>query len=203
MQLSFYQQLLAQASFGFCYAKLAFDDKGQAFDYEILDCNAAFLAYCGCSNNLIKKNSSAAAHSFFADPSGLGRSDFFAEVLQSNQPNFFHRFHYTQKKWYKFEIIPEQTPYFSILIHENNNERVELVNRKFKKMGNLAKIGFFSFDLQSNQIQADDILSDFVGINSESVLDFDNIVRLFFSNDYKAANTLLKSIIDKKQKILN
>lgn len=79
MQQSVYQQLFAKASFGFCHAKLAFDSKGQAFDYEILDYNTVFLDYCGCNKDLLKENPSAAAQSFFADPSGLGATIFLQQ----------------------------------------------------------------------------------------------------------------------------
>jgi PAS domain S-box-containing protein len=123
MDSSDYRHLIDEASFGFVYHKLVYNDKGGVIDFQILEVNRAFEDLSGLKRqDIINKNASEVF-----PHSSLREWDYHAlfEEAASTGRNKEHEFHSQfLKRWLRVEIRCPKEGFLSVFVFDITKEKL-------------------------------------------------------------------------------
>ncbi len=123
MDSSDYRYLVDEASFGFVYHKLIYDDKGSVVDFHILDVNRTFEELTGLKREDIIAGNASEVFS----RSALREWDYIShfEEVASTSEKKEHEFHSRiLKRWLRVEIRSPQKGFLTVFVFDITKEKL-------------------------------------------------------------------------------
>ncbi len=123
MDSSDYRHLIEEASFGFVYHKLVYDDKGNAVDFHILDVNRTLEEFTGLKKEDVvdKKVSDIFPRAGLAELEDLS---LFEEVASTGNKRDYELHSRILKRWLRVEIQSPQKGYLCTFVFDITREKM-------------------------------------------------------------------------------
>ena len=123
MDSSDYRHLIEEASFGFVYHKLVYDDKGNAVDFHILDVNRTLEEFTGLKKEDVvdKKVSDIFPRAGLAELEDLS---LFEEVASTGKKRDYELHSRILKRWLRVEIQSPQKGYLCTFVFDITREKM-------------------------------------------------------------------------------
>lgn len=123
MNSSDYRHLFDDASFGFVYHKLVYDESGKAVDYHILDVNRVFEEITGLKREEIVDRPATEVF----PQSGLRELDYFSlygEAVSTGIRKEYEIRSRILKRWFRVEIQSTREGYLTAFLHDISREKL-------------------------------------------------------------------------------
>lgn len=176
-----FQKFLSNPFFGYAYHRIILDEQGKPIDYEFLEVSDNFEKILGLPKNKILGKT---FREVFPDyvTTEFNPIEFFGEIALNGGESERVIFSKIYKKWFNVYSFSDEKFYFSTFftdVTKLKETEIQLIEAKQKVEENLlklneanqiAKLGYFVFEFQTNRLTCSDEIYKIFEVEKEKVL---------------------------------